>query len=134
MSSYFDEKGRELDAIQNTAEGWDAIRTFEISLVFDISVCAMFPDFPCRAEVQDTILRFGVYSLPDNAPPADFETFDDHVRRMSSLLYDLHSIFHEVARHDGWIDSPKYPLRLLAMRAHEERAARFPPLEPVKFE
>lgn len=118
MSSYFDATSRVISQCEDTQEGWDAILALEKSLVFDVTVCAMFPDFPSdlRTGVHDIVLQHGVYTLPDNAPPADFEHFHEH----------------RLARRDcGFTDHPKWPLIRLDMAGHDERASRFPRPPPI---
>jgi hypothetical protein len=73
-------------------------------VVFDCTVCSMFPDFPesIRAQIAELVLRRGVETQPLNTPPelqADFETFAQHVRRVQELIGDLHTLFHGVALH-----------------------------------
>ena len=67
--------------------------------------------------------------LPENAPPADFETDDQHCRRLLDLVSDLHSIWHAVAHSatpsgDGVTylgDSPRHAYNGVLRRGEIER-------------
>lgn len=106
MSSYFDDTDHRLREAKPTDQAeWDglpcsAFEAIERKLVFDVTVAAALPGFP--ADLADAIhrvvLRYGVVALPDVAEPADFETDEEHRRRLFYLSGDLHSIFHEVGR------------------------------------
>lgn len=114
MSSYFDKTDQEITECQDSREGHDRIRQIEDTLVRDVTVCAMFPDFPAdlRNLIHLTVLQYAVHNLPETAYPADFETFDEHKQRMHRLSCDLHTLFHDAA-HRGLTDSPLTPLRQL---------------------
>lgn len=104
MSSYFDDTDRRIrEAKFPDQVEWDgllcsAFEAIERKLVFDVTVAAALPGFPADLAdaVHRVVLRHGVTTLPDVAEPADFETDEEHRRRLFYLSGDLHSIFHEV--------------------------------------
>ena len=118
MSSYFDRTDTRIQDCNDPTE----LAKIEEKLVYDVTVCAMFPGFPSnlRLAIHEAILRLGVNSLPFSVYPADYETEQEHKYRIQRLSGDLHSIFHVAARM-GLSDSPTYPLRRLASAGEEER-------------
>ncbi len=127
MTHYFDKTGEDLsDALRlQGRERVEAFERIEGKLVFDCTIAAMMPGFPAdlRLNVHETVNRWAVSMLPVNAPPADFETEQEHYRRLVELSEDLHSVFHEVARRclDGFSDQPDMPMRRIYALGEEER-------------
>jgi hypothetical protein len=121
MTQYFDEKGRELTAIEK-AQDVMALMEWERRLVFDCTVAAMLPTCPddIATKIHATVLRYGVYSLPVNASEKDFESMHEHVRLLNMLHFDLHSHFHDIAR-GGFSDNPLAGLNVLYARGEEVR-------------
>ena len=119
MTAYFDDFQRQLRTfdVQSEYPGQgedDRIRELEYQLVFDCTVTAQAPEFPAylRERVHKTILLGAVAFQPLNVPKehiADFETFAEHVQRLSRLCSDLHTIFHDVARDEStpFYDNPR---------------------------
>lgn len=125
MTSYFDDVNTAIYNLRTDDNKYDTIKTIEEKLVGDCTVCAMMPGFPddLRKRVHEVVLKHAVYCLPLNAPPKDFETWEDHVRIMRELNSDLHTVFHDVARSrlDRFSDSPTMPLRCLYADGETER-------------
>ena len=128
MTSYFDTAHEEVRLGRTRPDYGVMISRFEeveSRVVFDCTVAAMMPGFPAdlREAIHRTVLEHGICTLPVNAPPADFETEDDYKRRLDALLWDLHTIFHEVAHRglDGFTDQPPTPMRRLYALGEEER-------------
>lgn len=121
MSSYFDAIGQRIAATSED-NAWEELGKIEEELVRDVTVCAMFPDFPddLRLAIHKTVLRYGVTCLPTIAYPRDFETVEQHKTLLYELNGDLHSIFHEAA-HRGLGDHPLNPLRRLYALGDAER-------------
>ena len=134
MTAYFDQAHEDLRGARGMGYGamverFDAVET---RVVHDCTVAAMFPEFPpdLREAIHRVVLRYGIQTLPVNAPPADFDTPDEHKRRLDCLVGDLHSVFHELGgrlRPDpDWegqyfTDNPlRFVLRMYA-RGEEER-------------
>jgi len=130
MTTYFDDASNELrevlaDVRAGSVVAWGAFGKVEQRVVFDCTVAAMQPTFPAdlRELTHRIVLKYGITMLPVNAPPADFETDDEHYRRLSDMLWDLHSLYHELAGRgiDGFNDSPMMPMRAMYSRGDEER-------------
>lgn len=127
MTSYFDKAHTDLRAARRL-DTWEMLQAFdaiESLVVYDCTLAALTPGFPedLRKNVHAVVLKYGVTTLPCNAPPADFETSDDHLRRLGDLVWHLHSVFHDVAHRglDGFSDSPTFPLRRIYALGEEER-------------
>ena len=127
MTTYFD-NAHTLLRDARVLGGEEMIETFdavEKRVVFDCTVAAMLPGFPAdlKKPLHELVLKHGVQMLPVNAPPADFETEDDHYRRLNDLVWHLHSVFHTVAERalENFNDNPLQPLRCLYAKGEEER-------------
>lgn len=92
-----------------------------------MTVAAELPGFPValRDAVHRVVLRYGVVTLPDNAPRADFEYNDEYAQRLASMNDDLHTLFHAYARTEGVVcgDDPRNRMREFATRGDERRVA-----------
>ena len=78
-------------------------------------------DEPVVKHVRDYIVAL---LLNDRfAKGADYESFEAHCAGINSLVWDLHTVFHEVAkRHlDNFSDDPRTPLRVVYARGEERR-------------
>lgn len=117
MTAYFDDvdtKIRELRSHLRTSGNYfeftEGLNKIEEKVVFDCTLASSTSPFPSdlRLAIHRACLRHGVCTLPNCAVPADFETEDDHARRISMLASDLHDIFHALAHRDipGHTDSP----------------------------
>lgn len=123
MTAYFDEMHARVHAVVAKAD-WAALDEIEAAVVRDASVCSAFPDFPpdLAARVDAVVLARGVSTLPLNAPPhPGFDEPTDHAEAIHRLIWDLHTIFHDVVRVDGFTDDPLAPLRGLCNVAEERR-------------
>lgn len=122
MTAYFDAVQRRIMETTDD-QSWEVLPEIERSLVFDVLVATMLPGFPADVApmVDRAILRWGVSTLPHNAPEADFEHAWQHRQRLANLCSDLHSVFHEVAHRQayGFSDDPRSRLRSLAMHAED---------------
>lgn len=132
MTAYFDTASRELsDAYAVCRDKYEgeyntetivAFERIEERIVFDCTVAAMLPGFPeqLRPHLHLAILKHAITMLPVTAPPADFETMEEHHRRLQDLQSDLHDVFHSVG-HLGGSDSPLTGIRKLYAQGEEER-------------
>jgi hypothetical protein len=143
MTTYFDLAAAQLTKIETLARG--ALNDFELveqldawerELVRDVTICAAIPGMPARhaAVIHYVVLAYGVSTLPVNAPPADFDTFREHVERLRRLVGQLHSVFHDLANEldalrvgpigpwgIAFSDSPLSPLRTLEAQGEAAR-------------
>jgi hypothetical protein len=105
-------------------------------LVRDVTICAQMPNFPedLHRQVHALVTRYGVFSLPVNAPPRDFGSLEDFKRLMHQLSSELHSVFHALVRRRAaepfdafdsplvtFTDDPRAPLRALYAVGEEVR-------------
>lgn len=131
MTAYFDDAVNELWKLNSAApcpQDYDFIRELELRVVHDCTVCSIFEEFPAhlRMKLAEIVLHKGVASQPLNTPPelqADFETFEEHIRRVRSLFGELHDLFHSVGtdRDCPFGDSPLSGVRMFANRGEELR-------------
>jgi hypothetical protein len=102
-----------------------AFDDIEGRVTFDCTVCAMWQGFPedLRERVHRTILAHGVGSLPVNAPGKEIDTIEEHRNHIDRLIFDLHTIWHDLLlrRLDSFSDDPRLPLRILYARGEGER-------------
>lgn len=133
MTSYFDAKAIELRELKHLLpDTWrftEALRAIERVLVWDCTVASSAPDFPeeLRTAIHCAVLRHGVDTLPVNAAPADFETEQDHLRRIRNLNEDLHDIFHALAQMTDFSDVPTSVIRRAFVTPREEERERMAP-------
>jgi len=127
MTSYFDAVFSSVTALKSDPNKYDTIKNIEDKIVFDVTICAMQPDFPSdlRVAIHRIILRCAVYNLPPNAPEKDFATWEDHIQLMNNLHSDLHDVFHALAYRGlpRYSDSPLTPLQCLYADGDMEREA-----------
>ena len=130
MSGYFDaidNRIRNLKEDDYAEDGTTTAYNLEMELVRDVTVCAMLPGFPedLKRPIHETVLKYGIHTLPRNAAPRDFETFDQHRELLRRLSSDLHTIFHAVGHSEspGFSDNPLSGLRNLYDKGDEEREA-----------
>lgn len=126
MTAYFDAKHEQVSAILKEGEaGYRKIAALEAELVWDVTLASEAPGFPedLRDEINKLVLKYGAESLPVNAKGADYFSFEGHCAGINSLVWDLHTVFHDVAkRHlDGFSDDPRTPLRIIYARGEERR-------------
>ena len=116
MSAYFDNMRARISALK-PEDAWDRAADLERGLVRDVTICVMLPGFPAqwKRRVHEAVLKYGVCTLPSNAPPRDFETFDEHRQLLHGLCQDLHTVFHGVAQEDapGFNDNPRQALDVI---------------------
>jgi hypothetical protein len=138
MTAYFDSRHEEINKLAandiNTAGvqgAYDLMRRLvelESAIVWDVTIAAEMPGFPedLRDQVHRVVLKYGTETLPVNMPPgtgAQYDEFPDHCRGLNSMVWDLHTIFHEVAKLQlgGFSDDPRCPLRIIYSRGDERR-------------
>lgn len=132
MTYYFDEKGSRLHAIRKllgsesyTAEAHDALRKLDAEVVWDVTLCVESPDFPLdlREAVHKKILEHSVEGQPIGSKYADYDEFVDQLDGIGTMLWELHTIFHELAerRIPLFSDDPRAPLRCQFSRGEEQR-------------
>jgi len=130
MTEYFDSKGSLLAKIDPKKEPdysqlSKALEDLDYGVVWDVSLCSEFEGFPedLRARVNQTVLKWSSAAQPVNKSGPDYETVEEHIRGISSMISELHTIFHELAerRLRGFSDDPRTPLRVLYARAEERR-------------
>lgn len=133
MTAYFDNMTERLVQIQEglQKDGFRAmnlLRHWERLLVNDVLVATQLglPE-EIVAQIHKVILKHGVESLPPDIKPLELETFQEHLHHMDRLVFDLHTVFHNLARNHGQSDSPRAPLRGLLSRAEEALAGATPP-------
>jgi hypothetical protein len=111
MTAYFDEKTAALRDIADRlcrldewSDPWQAVRVeldaLDRAIVWDVSVCAEMPGFPpeLREPIAHAVLAHSVGGQPVNSQGLDVEETREHVKHVASLIWDLHTIFHEVGR------------------------------------
>lgn len=145
MTSYFDDKqeqaGRLLDYAMKldlspevhpaSDEKWhNDLKILEEQVVFDCSVCVEFPGCPeeIRDRVAKCIYQYAVYCQPVNRAPRfqpNPDTATEHAKSIANLVWDLHTIFHDLSA-KGFSDNPESPLRRLAAAGEERREALVP--------
>jgi hypothetical protein len=123
MSSYFDAKQSEAERLVERAEREDCgvhdasldadLKALEESVVFDCSTCVEFPGCPddVRARVAACVYKLAVYCQPVNRASEhqpNFDTAGEHARSISNLVWELHTVFHDLAQHqvEGFSDNP----------------------------
>ncbi len=128
MTSYFDDAREELRTARRLSDYGVMIEAFdriERQVVTDCTLAAMSSGFPTplRLRIHHVVLKYGIQTLPRTAPPADFETEDEHRKRLDDLVEGLHSIFHDVGNLglDGFNDQPPTPMRRLYALGDLER-------------
>jgi hypothetical protein len=91
VTTYFDKAHNELSLAANLND-WPRLKVLnpvEEKAVFDCTIAAMQSGFPeaLRLKVHQVVLRHGVNMLPLNATPADFETIEQHERKIHDLIW-----------------------------------------------
>ncbi len=135
MTAYFDSKHEDLAklaAVDITALVGEDVSThyrklveLEGLIVWDVTLATEMPGFPedLREQVHKLVLKYGTETQPVNSHGPEYEEFADHCKGINSLVWDLHTVFHEVAKRqlDGFSDDPRTPLRILYARGEEHR-------------
>ncbi len=127
MTAYFDRIDSEIHATRSLPE-WkkaSALEKIERRLVHDVTIAVELPGFDedLREAVHRVVMRYGVATLPINAPRADFEFNDEYGQRLASMASDLHTIFHgwcsrNLAEHS---DDPRARLQAFYVQGEERR-------------
>lgn len=136
MTAYFDSKHEQLRRFDITRDDvWRPIEEFELRLVWDVTLAAEWPGMPedLRDAIHQCVLKYGIASQPLIEVDGDLrqrsgpspDTLQEHVDLLHRFIWDLHSIFHEVAKRnpDGFSDSPEAPLRCLFSQGETRREA-----------
>lgn len=128
MTAYFDAAHEQVGNVKELLQtdfgsALHLLREIEHNVAFDCTVCTEMPGFPedLAVNVRKAILKNGVESLPVNAPPKDFETVHGHIDSINALIFDLHTVFHDVANRGlyGFSDNPRLPVQALYTRGEE---------------
>ncbi len=150
MTHYFDAEDRRIaecmtSFMQNGKlldEDRKRLRAVEHHMVSSVTLCIMTRGFPLglRRAAHLIILDHAVEERPSNRanhPQAHlFSNAGDHIRAIGKLSYELHSLFHEVARRNlrGFTDDPTFTLRQVFMRGERERSRiRWPTEKKTTF-
>jgi hypothetical protein len=141
MTAYFDQRHEEVNALKAIdpeahPEVYRKLVELEAAIVWDVTLAAEMPGFPenLRDQVHRLVLKYGTETQPVNAVAApSYFDFDDHCDAINHLVWDLHTVFHEVAKlHlDGFGDDPRTPLRIIYARGEERRENMVEPLSPI---
>lgn len=133
MTAYFDAKHTELRKVgealiaKESLENHKALEEFESTLVYDVSVASEMPDFPVdlRNRINRLVLKHGIASQPVNGKGPEIETIEEHIETLHKLVWDLHTIFHDLAKKNlvGFSDDPRMPLRVLFGQSEARREA-----------
>lgn len=132
MTAYFDRAGvalREAVTGMQQTGATQPILDIEERVVRDVTVCVMMPGFPedLARRVHLKILDRAIEARPvnrENHPHAGaFESIYDAVEEINALIFDLHTIFHELAerRLEGFSDDPLCPFRVLYAKGEAVR-------------
>jgi hypothetical protein len=136
VTAYFDQKHSEarrveeaIAACADVGPTWiraaKELEAIDRAVIWDVSICAEMPDFPAdlREGIHKTILAKSVEGQPLNAKGLDFESIADRVKLLQDLIWELHSMFHELAnmRLEGFSDDPRAPLYALYASGEELR-------------
>lgn len=132
MTAYFDRAGvalREAVTGMQQTGATQPILDIEERVVRDVTVCVMMPGFPedLATKVHLKILDRAIEARPvnrENHPHAGaFESIYDAVEEINALIFDLHTIFHELAerRLEGFSDDPLCPFRVLYAKGEAVR-------------
>jgi hypothetical protein len=118
---------------------WDALYALDERIVRDVSIAVMMPTVPARggvevrpacpsaiaAHVHRLIARYSVSAQCGGRREgaADYETDDEYRSGLLRLSWDLHTVFHELARTEGWLygDGPMSVLGCLEADAEQAR-------------
>ncbi len=118
---------------------WDALYALDERIVRDVSIAVIMPTVPARggAEVRPAcpvayadrvhrlILRYSVAAQCGGRHEggADYESDEEYRAGLLRLSWDLHSVFHDLARLDDWVygDGPMLVLGCLETDAEQAR-------------
>lgn len=111
------------------------VKLLDASTVYDCAVCVEMPNCPdsIREAVAACIYKHSMEGQPSSRASKhwpDYQTRAQHAQGIANMIWDLHTIFHELAllKLEGFSDSPTMPLRILASR-NEERRDKMTPKE-----
>ena len=130
MTAYFDDAHTRLQGLleadlRGGPTTYSAIEEWEQKLVFDVTVCAEWPGCPedIRDCIHETVLRHGLNTQPICAEVEQPNTEAAFADRLHKLVWDLHSVFHDLARRGvpGFSDSPTTPLRAIYAQGDARR-------------
>lgn len=130
MTAYFDDFSTALRDLKRKGPHtymYDEANALEERLVRDCTLASCASRFPSdlRRAMDLAVLRFAVYTMPAGAPPADFETWDEHLGRLHALGNTMHDIFHALASLDvGYTDTPTTVVAIEWLGPREEERER----------
>jgi len=126
-------------AIPRHIATWDALYALDERIVRDVSIAVMMPTVPARGGVEERpacpaavaahvhrlIARYSVSAQGGgcHTGSADYETDEEYRAGLLHLSWDLHTVFHELGRMDGWLygDGPMSVLGCLEADAEQAR-------------
>jgi hypothetical protein len=118
---------------------WDALYALDEKIVRDVSIAVMMPTVPARGGVEERpacpsaiaahvhrlIARYSVSAQAGGRRigAADYETDEEYRAGLLRLSWDLHTLFHELGRTEGWFygDGPMSALGCLEADAEQAR-------------
>ncbi len=138
MTTWFDNQQRALRALselrcEETRIG--ALCAFECYIVRALTIAVELQGAPedLRDAIHHAVLRYGVATLPANAPRGDYDTTDEYAGRISEILNAGHSAFHEFARRTpGASDDPEQRLQSICDAGEDRRVALYAASEHLK--
>lgn len=126
MTYYFDDKHEKLTKIADLGDH-KGVRDIDAEVVRDVSLACGFDGFPEDLEkrIHLIVLKYSVECQPVNSVGPDYETFDAHVKGIHAMIWDLHTVFHDLAmrRIESFGDDPRTPLHTLYAKVEERREA-----------
>lgn len=137
MTGYFDSMRDRVRVTELYPEGKraEALEPIEREMVEEVTLSAEHPTMPAayRRAIHAAILKWGVTTLPREAPVFDYELDAQYADRLLHLESDLHSIFHGLASSDspGWGDSPTGGRRKVLDSGEEYRERLFRGEDPT---
>jgi hypothetical protein len=148
MTNYFDSRHEELRRVEEAikarpeavSEHATAIEAIDAVVVWDVTIAAELPGFPddLRLQVHNVVLKYTAACQPVNSKNLpDYESIEDHARAIHKMIWDLHTVFHEVAERklQGFSDDPRAPLCALYTRGEKERERLAAPddVDPIEI-
>lgn len=148
MTSYFDGRHEELRKVEEAikarpeavSEHAAAIEAIDAGVVWDVTLAAEMPVFPedLRLRVHNVVLKYTAACQPVNSKNLpDYESIEDYARDIHKMIWDLHTVFHDVASRklQGFSDDPRAPLRVIYARGEEERERLASPddVDPIEI-
>lgn len=126
MTTYFDTIDRNLALLDPADLDYDALRSLEMAMVRDVSVCTQMRDFPpdLVEPIATAILRYAVTDRETDTGANEAEDDTAAIRSVQRLSTTLHGLFHMVGERGlaAFGDDPRSPLRAVEGRASSYRS------------